>query len=125
MSYLPPAPPPPPPSPPSSSPSQAWPPPSAPQPWLAPPSWPTQPAPRRRRPAMVVGLALLVVGVLAAGLIVFTRVNGRGVAHPDQWDPRVVDIVHFVEMHRGLEFKHPVYVDFLSPDEYSQRARHD
>jgi hypothetical protein len=29
------------------------------------------------------------------------------------WDPRVTDIVQFVERRRGLQFKHPVPVDFL------------
>src|SRR4051794_23745401 len=119
MSYLPP----PPPS--SPAPSQGWPPPSAPQ---APPPaepWPTPPRPRRRGRAIFVVLGLLVVAVVAVGLVVFTRGSHPGVAHPDQWDPRVVDIVHFDEKHRGLEFEHPVFVDFLSPDEYSQRARNE
>jgi hypothetical protein len=45
------------------------------------------------------------------------------VPHPDQWDPRLLDIVRFDEKHRGLEFKHPVFIDFLTPEQYSDRVR--
>ena len=41
------------------------------------------------------------------------------------WDPRVLDIVHFDEEHRGLTFKQPVFVDFLDPQAYSERVRAD
>src|SRR5437763_1322803 len=30
-----------------------------------------------------------------------------------QWDPRVLDVVQFVERRRGLQFKHPVPMTFL------------
>ena len=36
-----------------------------------------------------------------------------GRASAAAWDPRVADIVQFVERRRGLQFKHPVPVDFL------------
>jgi hypothetical protein len=39
------------------------------------------------------------------------------------WDERVVDLVAFVESERGLEFEHPVDVDFLTPDEFSDEIR--
>ena len=44
-----------------------------------------------------------------------------GPGHPDEWDPRVADLAAFVEDERGLEFDHPVYVDFLTPAEYTAR----
>jgi Zn-dependent peptidase ImmA (M78 family) len=64
-----------------------------------------------------------VFALLAIGLVVFNRTRNHGVAHPAAWDPRVLDIVNFDEKHRGLEFKHPVFIDFLTPDQYSERAR--
>jgi hypothetical protein len=74
---------------------------------------------------LTVGVSLLVVALFATGAYALTRPKHHGPAHPDQWDPRVLDIVHFDEKHRGLTFKHPVFVDFLSPDEYAKRARSD
>jgi hypothetical protein len=71
----------------------------------------------------VVGVALVLVIVLAAAVVVFGRVRHKTVAHPAQWDSRVLDIVHFDEKHRGLTFKHPVFVDFLTPEQYGERAR--
>ena len=38
--------------------------------------------------------------------------------HPDEWDRRVAPIVEFVEDSRGLEFEHPVSVEFLSEDDF-------
>jgi hypothetical protein len=38
--------------------------------------------------------------------------------HPDEWDPRVVELVDFVESARELAFKHPVYVEFLAEADY-------
>jgi hypothetical protein len=45
-----------------------------------------------------------------------------GPAHPDEWDGRVADLAAFVEDERGLDFDHPVYVDFLSAAEYSAQT---
>ncbi len=42
----------------------------------------------------------------------------RGSAHPDTWDPAVVELVEFVEAERDSEFDHPVYVDFVDPEQY-------
>ncbi|MBK5221721.1 MAG: hypothetical protein JJE52_02355 [Acidimicrobiia bacterium] len=44
-------------------------------------------------------------------------------SHPDRWDPRVDDLVAFVEVERGLRFDHPVHIDFLTPSEYSDMVR--
>jgi hypothetical protein len=115
MTYLPPSPPPPP--------STSWAPPQTPPSLQQSQTWPPQPGPKRRRPAIVAGLVLLVVAVVVAAVVVFGRVRHNEVAHPEQWDSRVLDIVHFDEMHRGLTFKHPVFVDFLTPEQYSERAR--
>ncbi len=64
-----------------------------------------------------------VVGVLLAAAVVLK--GDDGIAHPDEWDERVVDLVAFVEQERGLSFEHPVTVEFLTEDEYSDSARID
>ena len=77
-------------------------------------------SPRRRTLGFLsggVGL-LLVLGVGATVIL-----GGGGPDHPDDWDPRVADLVAFVEDERGLEFDHAVHVDFLTPEEYSETTR--
>jgi hypothetical protein len=74
---------------------------------------------------LTVGISLLAVALFASGVYALSRPKHHAPPHPDQWDPRVLDIVHFDEKHRGLQFKHPVFVDFLSADEYAKRARSD
>ncbi len=68
--------------------------------------------------------AVCVIGLLAGGLTaVFLHEDER--TYPRAWDPRVVHLVRFVERERGFTFEHPVYVDFLSPAQYSERTRAD
>ena len=61
--------------------------------------------------------------VLVAGVAVYSL--SRGPDYPDHWDPRVLDLVDFVEAHRGLDFEHPVAVDFLTDEDYSKLTRTD
>jgi len=63
----------------------------------------------------------VVVGLLVVGgvSVVSDRLGTDGPAHPDAWDPRVDDLAAFVEDERGLDFDHPVYVDFLTAAEYT------
>lgn len=68
--------------------------------------------------------ALGVVVVLAAG-ITAAVLRSAEEEFPTEWDPRVVEIAHFVERERGALYDHPVYVDFLTPEEYSERTRTD
>ena len=70
---------------------------------------------------------MLAVGTVVAvlGVAVVVLVPDGGPAHPDQWDPRVADLAAFVEHERGLDFEHPVYVDFLTPEQYSAEVRTD
>jgi len=85
-----------------------------------PPPPPADLRPARPVRALALGIALLV----AAGAIalVVRSSRGDGFAHPDEWDPRVAELAAFVEEARGLEFDHPVFVDFLSPDAYREEA---
>lgn len=68
--------------------------------------------------------AVLAPIVFCAGVLsLILRTDHKGPPHPKEWDPRVLDIVQFDEQHRGLRFKQPVFVDFLDPQAYSERAR--
>lgn len=66
----------------------------------------------RRLGALV---AIAVVVVLGAGIVSAIVVEPR---YPDAWDPRVAGLADFVARERGLDFEHPVHVDFLAEDEF-------
>ncbi|MGK2947292.1 MAG: hypothetical protein ACSLFP_01845, partial [Acidimicrobiales bacterium] len=91
------------------------PPPPPPPPWAVAPGAPPGP-PARRWPAAL--------GVVAAGLTVLGAVallaGPDDDGHPGEWDPRVAELAAFVEDERGLRFDHPVHVDFLSADDYTE-----
>ncbi len=65
-------------------------------------------------------MALLVA---AGATVVVLRDDGPD--HPDEWDPRVADLAEFAEDARDLEFRHPVHVDFLTDEEYSELTTTD
>ncbi len=46
-----------------------------------------------------------------------------GPATPEEWAPEVADLAAYVEQARGLAFDHPVAVEFLSPEAFSEQAR--
>lgn len=111
-----------------------FPPPPPPPEWGAPPPPPppwagglpitSPPSPPRWRAVVgIVAVSVLVLGLVA----VATRVLGgdSGPDHPQQWDARVLPIANFVQDERGLLFDHPVYVDFLSPADYTASATDD
>jgi len=76
-----------------------------------------------RRHAGRIAAAAVVLAV--AGAIVGVQVTRSGHDYPNSWDPRVADLVQFDEAHRGLTYKHPVPIDFLTPEAYSSSARVD
>lgn len=99
-----------------------------PPPWGPPPGWypvppPPPPLPPRRANALrllaVVGV-LLAGGAAAAGYLLL-----RDDPYPDEWDPRVADLVAFVEDERRHDFEHPVAIDFLTPEAYAELTRTD
>ena len=57
------------------------------------------------------------------GVLGWRLLDDSGPDHPDQWDPRVADLAEFVEHERERGFDHPVYVDFLTEEEYADLAR--
>jgi hypothetical protein len=73
-----------------------------------------------------VGLALvLVIAVAGGGLIWLGRGRSSGPPHPKQWDARIVPLVHFVEQNRGLRFRHPVAVDYLSDEDFRRTVANE
>jgi hypothetical protein len=64
----------------------------------------------------VVATACLVAGV--ASLLLLPRHR----SWPKQWDPRVASIAAFDQAHRGLRFKHPVPVVFLSDAAFRRKV---
>ena len=66
---------------------------------------------------------LVVAGLAAGGVMAYQRLRPFDAPHPDAWDPRVVEMVAFVEQTRGLTFEHPVAVDFLSETQYVAQTR--
>ena len=98
-----------------------------------------EPAPKERRRrsgeggriiGTVLATAVAVAMLCAAGVAGIAVVGGRDgdgaksaksaksakkapIVHPATWDPRVTELVAFVERERGLTFKHPVRIDFL------------
>jgi hypothetical protein len=67
-----------------------------------------------------VGLVLVLAGGITA--VIVRRAQDD---LPSEWDPRVLDLAHFVERERGALYDHPVPVDFLTPEEYSKQTRTD
>lgn len=77
--------------------------------WIAPPP----PEPRRRSWPIVLGAIVAVLGLVAATLVVLDPFEEE-VA----WDPEIRPLADFVERERGLDFDHPVEVEFLDGEEY-------
>jgi hypothetical protein len=85
------------------------------------------PQPLRDKPSRWPFLLLVVVLAAAGGLIGYRVVHGdsSGPDYPKAWDKRVQFAVDFVEKERGLTFKHPVEVDFLSDAVFQKRVAGD
>ena len=56
-------------------------------------------------------LALVLIGGAVAAL----TLRDQGPSYPSEWDSRILPIVHFDEQERGMVFKHPVQVLFMTP----------
>jgi hypothetical protein len=78
-------------------------------PWNATP--PPAPAKGRQFLSFLVVVALL---VSVAGGAFWFATRHHGPSSPKHWDARVAPLVSFVERERGLDFDHPVDVEFLS-----------
>ena len=76
---------------------------------------------RTRAVTGIAGAALLAAGAAAA----YFAFADRGPDHPSKWDPRVAPLAEFVTHERGLEFDHPVYVDFLTEAAFEEKVTSD
>jgi hypothetical protein len=66
--------------------------------------------------------AALVAVLLTIGAVFpVAQVAAAEPAAPPTWDPRVLPVAQEVEKLRGLSFKHPVHVDFLSDGAFRER----
>lgn len=92
------------------------------------------PAPARRRWPLITGVSAIATLLAAALGLVVARYNDDGSPPADdandeveqtavEWDERILELVDFVEAERGLEFEHPVQVDFLTHDQFSETLR--
>jgi hypothetical protein len=71
-------------------------------------------------------LGTVIAGLLSIGIAsALTKSVDDGPDHPDQWDPRVEALATFIEAARGLDFDHPVHVDFLTPAAYTEETTSD
>jgi hypothetical protein len=77
----------------------------------------------RRRSRSPIAIALVVlVAIIAAGVAVAVTRGDDGPKHPEAWDPRVSELVSFVERERGHRFEHPIEVAFLSDADFRARV---
>lgn len=83
---------------------------------------PEDPA-RRRWPHVVLAVVLVLAGLGATYTLRDTGPTGP--PHPSAWDPEVQAYVDFVEKARDLAFVHPVYVDFLTDEEFERQVTGD
>lgn len=51
--------------------------------------------------------------------------SAAGAGNPPKWDKRVADLADFVERERGLDFKHPVPVRFLTERQFTKEYAAD
>lgn len=65
------------------------------------------------------GGIVLMIALFATALAVTPRRDAR---FPTQWDSRVEPLARFVADARGHEFKRPVFVNFMTPEQYRELA---
>lgn len=92
---------------------------------LTPATTPEPPRRRRRWLLVLLVLVLVAVAAVAGGMAWLGQKAEGSVDHPDAWDPRVREYAEAVEKHRGLDFEHPVHVDFLSVPAFQKKVTQD
>jgi hypothetical protein len=65
-----------------------------------------------------VATMVVVMAIAAGGVFAYQHFKVDPPPHPSEWDPRLLSLVTFVETERGLNFEHPIFVDFLPVVEY-------
>jgi hypothetical protein len=64
----------------------------------------------------------MAVVLATSGLVIAANASGSDSLFPSKWDARVASIATQVEKLRGLQFKHPVDVRFLSAKEFEKEV---
>lgn len=81
------------------------------------------PAPPRKKAPLLISLgALALVLVILGGIGFYVGTRKDGPHYPKEWDARVLDIVAFDENERGLTFKHPVEIEFMTEDDFTAQV---
>jgi hypothetical protein len=80
---------------------------------------------RVARVAAVLSLAFAVVSASAQHAVATSPSGVDTRERPRKWDERVVELADFVERERGLEFKHPVPVRFLTDARFGRELATD
>lgn len=75
-------------------------------------------------PRWSVPLLAAVIGAQALAGVAGTQVVASD-PYPKEWDPRIAELAEFVEDERGLEFDHPVEVEFLTDEEFRAEVTTD
>lgn len=90
------------------------------------PPGPPAGSPRRRRRVVAVGVvALLCVAAGAVVLVQAWRGDGDPAPWAEAWDPRIVELVAFVEGEQAARFDHPVEVVFLADADFRAEVTDD
>ena len=87
-------------------------------------------APSRRNdvPVWVVGVAIGVMIAMVVAVVLMLTHDSSGKpkeSYPNAWDPRIAPYASIAEKERGLLFKHPVRVLFLSPTAFEKTVTTD
>jgi hypothetical protein len=90
-------------------------PPTSPDDWFAPPA-------RRRGRVLPIVLVVATIAVLTGAGTYWKFGRSSGPSYPKGWDPRIASLVPVVERIRGLDFKHPVRVEFLSDAAFNKQV---
>jgi hypothetical protein len=64
----------------------------------------------------------MAVVLVASGVVIAANASGGDSLFPAKWDPRIAPIAAQVAKLRGLQFKHPVNVKFLSVKEFEKEV---
>ncbi len=80
--------------------------------------------PKKRSRKVLVAIGVLVV-VLIGGTVAAFTLRHQGPSYPSEWDSRILPIVHFDEQERGMVFKHPVQVLFMTPKAFNKMVGSD
>lgn len=86
--------------------------------WAQPLELPTE-APRRGHP--VIGAIAVIVTLAVVALVITELANRKRDRFSGGWDPKVADLVEFVETERGLLFKKPIEIVYLSENKFVDR----